>query len=110
MRTPAGFDCKYFYSDYFRGRNKEECRLIGGNAASEKWTRGCCAQCRVPRILWANACANLVLEARVAKTWLGLRHKVVVTALCTQSHQPVAEPEIGCGHCHEQTPPEILHP
>ena len=101
MRTPAGFDCKFFYGDYYRGRNKQECRLIAHNPASEKWTPDLCAQCRVPKILLANACPNLVLEARVVKTWLGLRRRVVVTATCLRTQQSVAEPEIGCGHCHE---------
>ncbi len=110
MRTPAGFDCKYFYADYYRGRNRQECRLVGNNPASEKWTPECCATCRVPRILWANACPNLVLEARVVRTWLGLRRKVVVTATCTFSHTVVSEPEIGCGHCHEHLPREAPRP
>ena len=101
MRTPAGFDCKFFYADYYRGRNKQECRLIARSANSEKWTPDCCRQCRVPKIIWANACPNLTLEARVVKTWLGLGHKVVVTAYCTKFPQDVREPEIGCGHCHE---------
>ncbi len=101
MRTPAGFDCKFFYADYYRGRNKQECRLIASNPASEKWTPDTCRLCRVPKILWANACPNLVLEVRVVKTWLGLGRKVVVTAHCTLTRQGVREPEIGCGHCHE---------
>ena len=28
MRTPAGKECQYFYGDYYRGRNQEECRLL----------------------------------------------------------------------------------
>jgi hypothetical protein len=110
MRTPAGTECKFFYADYYRGRNRQECRLVGSNSAGEKWTPDCCATCRVPRILWANACPNLMLEARVVKTWLGLRRKVVVTATCPLSRKPVSEPEIGCGHCHEQLPQDGLRP
>ena len=37
MRTPAGTECPYFYGDYFRGRNLEECRLL--KSAGEGWTR-----------------------------------------------------------------------
>ena len=28
MRTPAGTECPYYYADYYRGRSKQECRLI----------------------------------------------------------------------------------
>jgi hypothetical protein len=105
MRTPAGFDCKYFYADYYRGRNKQECRLIAENVArqvaTEKWTPDLCRQCRAPKILLANACPNLRLQARVVKTWLGLGRQVVVTAACAKTREAVREPEIGCGHCHE---------
>ena len=38
MRTPAGFECKYFYGNYFRGRNEEECRLIGNTPPPHNWT------------------------------------------------------------------------
>ena len=36
MKTPAGTECKYFYGDYYRGRNHEECRLLGA-----AWTIDC---------------------------------------------------------------------
>jgi len=101
MRTPAGVECKFFYGDYYRGRNKEECRLIDRNPNSEPWTPSLCRDCPVPKITRVNACPHLVLEAKAVKTWLGLSRKVEVTASCTKSLQDVAHPEIGCGHCHE---------
>jgi len=101
MRTPAGFECKFFYADYYRGRNKQECRLIDGNPASEKWTPGLCRDCPAPKLLRLNACPNLVLEGRVVKTWAGLGRRVNVAASCTKTLTDVAEPEVGCGHCHE---------
>jgi hypothetical protein len=55
----------------------------------------------VPKILRANACPHLILEARVAKTLAGLGRKVVVSAACTKTLQDVREPQVGCGHCHE---------
>ncbi len=100
MRTPAGFDCEFFHADYFRGRNVEECRLIARNPRSEKWTPGLCRDCPVPRVLRANACPHLVLEAAVAKTFLGLGRKVQLSARCTKSLKDVPEPEVGCGQCH----------
>lgn len=100
MKTPAGFECEFFHADYHRGRQREECRLIARNPNSERWTRGLCKDCPVPRVLRSNACRHLVLEARVSKTWLGLGRAVEISAHCTKSLQPVPEPEIGCGQCH----------
>jgi hypothetical protein len=100
MRTPAGFDCKFFYADYYRGRNKQECRLVTSNPASEKWQPNLCRDCPVPGILKANACPHLVLEGKVVKTWAGLGRKVTAAAVCTKTLQDVAEPHVGCGQCH----------
>jgi hypothetical protein len=104
VRTPAGFDCKYFYANYFRGRNKQECRLVAGNSESERWNPGLCRTCPVPGLLRANACGSLVLDGRVVKTWGGLGRKVVVSAACTKTLQDVPRPEAGCGRCHEDLP------
>ncbi len=101
MRTPAGTECRFYYADYYRGRNKQECRLIQRNPNSERWTPGLCQTCPVPRLLLANACPHLVLEGRVAKGWGGLTRKVEVAAACTKHLVDVAEPAVGCGHCHE---------
>jgi hypothetical protein len=101
MRTPAGTECRYFYANYFRGRNQQECRLVGSNPASERWTPGMCHGCPVPKILTANACKHLVLDGRVVKTWAGLGRKMQVSASCTKSLTDVPNPHAGCGHCHE---------
>ncbi len=100
MRTPAGFECKYFYGNYFRGRKQEECRLIGNEPAPNHWTPDLCQKCPVPGILRANACEHMVLDARVRRSMLGLIKRVEVTAFCNFSQQPVAEPQVGCGQCH----------
>lgn len=103
MRTPAGFECDYFYADYFRGRNKQECRLVlHSSQPGEKWRPDVCRTCPVPKILWANACPQMVLEGRIVKQWFGLKLQMRVTAFCKRVQQPVKEPPIGCGHCHEQ--------
>jgi hypothetical protein len=101
MRTPAGFECKFFYANYFRGRNKQQCRLVSANPDSGPWTPGLCRDCPVPKLVRANACAHLVLDARVVKTWGGLGRKVAVSAACTKTLTEVTRPETGCGHCHE---------
>jgi hypothetical protein len=102
MRTPAGFDCKFFYGNYFRGRKQEECRLIGNS--SGQWTPDLCKKCPVPGILRANACENLTLTAGVQRSFLGLIKNVRVSAYCTLSRQDVDEPYIGCGQCHPIPP------
>lgn len=100
MRTPAGKECSYFYGNYYRGRQKEECRLIGNKPPPENWTPNLCQTCPVPGIQQANACPNMVLEAHIDRQLLGLRRRVKVTAFCTRSNKTVTEPYIGCGECH----------
>ena len=109
MRTPAGTECPYYYEDYFRGREKQECRLIARNPASEPWRPGMCAGCPVPRIAMANHCPNLALEARVARGFLGLGRRVEVKAVCSLHLVDVAEPQVGCGHCHEHRVPNAAN-
>jgi hypothetical protein len=100
MRTPYGFECKYFYGNYFRGRKQEECRLIGIVPPPHHWTPDLCQKCPVPGILRANACEHMQLNAKVHRSLLGLIKKVEVTAYCQKSQQTVSEPHVGCGLCH----------
>jgi hypothetical protein len=100
MRTPAGTECKFYYEDFHRGRSTQECRLIGHNPASEPWRPGLCHTCPVPAILRANACPNMVLEARVGRRW-GVLRQVKVQAFCLLTMQEVPDPMVGCGRCHE---------
>lgn len=100
MRTPAGKECKFYYEDFHRGRSKQECRLIQRNPASEPWRPSLCNTCPVPAILRANACPNMVLEARVGRRW-GLLRQVKVQAFCLLVMEEVTEPMVGCGRCHE---------
>ena len=102
MRTPSGTECPYYYEDYYRGRSIQECRLIARNPRSEGWESRLCAHCPVPSILRANACPNLVLEARVVRRLLGLVRRVEVYAVCTEHQVEVENPYVGCGHCHPQ--------
>jgi hypothetical protein len=100
MRTPAGTECRYFYGDYRRGRNHEECRLLEDASPKQQWTPDLCRNCPVPAILMANACPNLVLEGISHKGLLGIGRRVQVSAYCTLVQENVAEPHIGCGKCH----------
>jgi hypothetical protein len=82
----------------------QECRLISHTQNGGTFTPDLCAHCRVPRILMANACPNMILEARVTSRLLGLHKRVQVTANCTRTSDVVNEPEIGCGQCHLALP------
>jgi hypothetical protein len=104
MQTPYGFECRYYYQDFFRGRSTLECRLIGRNPASERWAPKLCRDCPVPAILRDNACPNMALEGKVARGFLGLMRRVQVYAVCTLSATEVREPRVGCGQCHQQRP------
>jgi len=106
MRTPAGTECPYFYGDYARGRNREECRLL--EPAGLEWNPSLCQTCPVPAIKRANACEFIHLQPQVTRPLSNLfRKQVQVTAYCDKSEQTVREPQIGCGQCHP-LPPEFL--
>lgn len=100
MRTPAGVECRFYYEDFNRGRSIQECRLILRNPKSGPWNPWLCRTCPVPAILRANACPNMTLEARVGREWL-VRKQVKVRAFCARTGEEVADPMVGCGHCHE---------
>ncbi len=106
MRTPAGFECAFFYGDYYRGRSREECRLIGNQPPPNQWKPNLCKSCPVPGILRANACPHMTLQARVESSFLGLVRRVKVSAYCSLSQSVVNEPHVGCGMCHP-LPPEF---
>lgn len=99
MRTPAGFECRYFYGNYFRGRKQEECRLASPETA-HKWTPDMCKTCPVPGIIRANSCPNLVLDGSAEKNLFGLVKRMKVSAFCKLSNTVVKEPHVGCGKCH----------
>jgi hypothetical protein len=99
MKTPAGNECPYFYGDYYRGRNTEECRLLKANG--QHWTRDLCRTCPVPSISRANACQFLKLTPTVSRPISALfQRRVQISAYCEKSKRNVSEPHIGCGECH----------
>lgn len=104
MITPSGTECPYYYQDFHRGRTLQECRLIEKNPDGGRYSPDLCGRCDVPRFVLANACENMVLEARATRGILGLGRRVKVSAYCTRSLQQVEEPEIGCGQCHLEFP------
>jgi hypothetical protein len=104
MRTPAGKECQYFYGDYYRGRNHEECRLIDQGEGPIQWTPDLCKSCPVPDILAANACPYLMLTPEITRQFIVFGRKVNISAYCTISNTDVKEPKIGCGQCHPLPP------
>jgi hypothetical protein len=103
MRTPAGTECKYFYGDYYRGRQQEECRLLA--ASGDSWTRDLCHTCPVPSITRANACEFMVLHAEVTRPLAtAFQRRVQVRAFCEKTQRAGFDPHIGCGECHPLPP------
>ena len=99
MRVPStGKECPYFYGDYYRGKQHEECRLIGNGTPA--WEMKYCRTCPVPDIVMANNCPNMILAGEIKGNLLGFNKRVAVTAYCTKSHQEVRNPYVGCGQCH----------
>lgn len=103
MRTPAGKECQFFYGDYYRGRELEECRLLD-QGGEKVWTPDLCQTCPVPDILAANSCPHMVIHGEVVRKFFILGRQVKVTAYCTKSNSDVDEPKIGCGQCHPLPP------
>jgi hypothetical protein len=101
MRTPAGKECSYFYGDYFRGRDHEECRLLLDEQPNITWTPDLCQTCPVPEIQRANACQHMVLKATVTRPFPFIKRRMTVRPYCTKSHRDGFDPHIGCGQCHE---------
>ncbi|MGL4647822.1 MAG: hypothetical protein ACRC1H_00335, partial [Caldilineaceae bacterium] len=63
--------CRYFYGDYHRGANREECRLLEANPDSPiAWKRSHCDSCPVPELLIASNSRSLLLEAEVKRRFL----------------------------------------
>ena len=92
---PEPFNCKYFYGDYFRGKNHEECRLLDANPDNVRpWRRKLCDSCPVPGVLQATDCRGLALEAEVRRRFL--RDRVEITlAVCTEHMLELDDPT----HC-----------
>ncbi len=100
MRTPAGKECRYFYGDYYRGRQREECRLLAAADPPLPWKAAMCRDCPVPDILLANACDHMLLKPRLARPFPFINQKVEVLAHCGKSGKSGFDPHVGCGDCH----------
>ncbi|UCH60139.1 MAG: hypothetical protein JSV61_01325 [Anaerolineales bacterium] len=100
MRTPAGKECRYFYGDYYRGREKEECRLLNAELPPLPWKPDFCFTCPVPAILQANACTYMQLKPSLARPFPFIKQEVRVSPSCQKTNRSGFDPHIGCGECH----------
>ena len=98
MKTPAGKECKFFYGDYYRGRNHEECRLLLDHGL--EWSSYLCEQCPIPDIVLANSCQYMKFHPQLKRPFIFMRPQVKVTAYCEKANSVVAEPKVGCSECH----------
>lgn len=106
MKTPAGRECRYFYGDYYRGREQEECRLLATASPPLPWKPELCATCPVPDIIRNNACQHMVLVPGLERNFPFIKKQVKVRTYCTQTNREGFDPNIGCGECHP-IPPEF---
>jgi hypothetical protein len=106
MNNPAGVECSYFFGDYFRGRNREECRLLMATIPPLPWQPRLCNGCPVPGILRANSCEHMQLRPELKRPFPFFPYQVQINAYCQKTDQDVKEPKIGCGACHQL--PEIF--
>lgn len=75
-------NCRFYYEDYFRGRETLECRLPKA-PGSLRWQRNICDSCPVPNILRETNCPHLALEGTIRKRF-GLLERMEVFAVCTK--------------------------
>jgi hypothetical protein len=96
MNKPV--NCLYFYGDYYRGKEKEECRLLAASPENDRpWKRSHCNSCPVPAILIASNSRDLALEAKIERKFL--REQVEVTfAVCAKHMLELSDPLV-CPQC-----------
>ncbi len=93
--------CRYFYGDYHRGRNREECRLLEANPNNQHpWKRKLCDSCPVPALLLSSNTPELVLEAEVNRKFLWNRVEVTF-AICQKHLIELADPHY-CPECAKE--------
>lgn len=99
MHNPV--NCRYFYGDYHRGKNKESCRLLEASPDNTRpWKRAHCNTCPVPELIIASNTRDLALEAKVERRFLSERVEVTF-AVCTRHMEQLADPRY-CPQCAEE--------
>lgn len=86
-------NCRFYYEDYYRGREVQECRLPRSRD-SLRWQRNVCDTCPVPDILRETDCAHLALEGTIRKRF-PFGERMEVFAVCTRHMVHLQDPR----HC-----------
>lgn len=102
MKTPDGKECRYYYEDFHRGRNRQECRLLLQSQQAAKWRPTDCLKCTVPGILQANASEYLELKATLRQGVMGIGRHIEVHAACRRHKSVIDDPYVGCAECTEE--------
>lgn len=96
MNTPV--NCRYFYGDYHRGKNLEECRLIKSTHGDARpWKRKLCDSCPVPELIITSNSRDLILEAEVKRSFF--REHVEVTFSVCGKHMTELSDGKNCPQC-----------
>jgi len=105
MQIPDGRECKYYYRDFHRGRNVQECRIPKSERSAD-WQPSDCSNCPVPDILRANASPDMRLTLTIKPPMFGFgrKRKMLVDAWCEKHDIPIKDPFVGCPRCAEERP------
>jgi hypothetical protein len=104
MHNPV--NCRYFYGDYHRGKNKESCRLLEASPENTRqWRRRLCDSCPVPGLIIASNTRDLALEAKIERK-LFFERVEVTFAICTRHMEELSDPEY-CPKCAEENENEL---
>lgn len=101
MVTPGGAECTYYYEDFQRGSERQECRAPK-DPSSAGWRPTDCARCPVPAILAANGSPHLQLRIKIGPGLLHIGRRVEVEARCALHGATVGDPIVGCGVCNAE--------
>jgi hypothetical protein len=104
MKTPAGHECRYYYQDFHRGRNLQECRLQKENTGSLPWEPRDCSTCPVPEILRANASPDMELTLTIRNKFFIFGRELDVQARCRLHNLRIDDPYVGCPKCNASKP------
>jgi hypothetical protein len=104
MKTPAGHECRYYYQDFHRGRNVQECRLQKANPNSLPWEPRDCTTCPIAAILRANASPEMELTLTIKNKFFIFGREIEVDAHCTRHNIPIDDPHVGCSKCNASKP------
>jgi hypothetical protein len=104
MITPYGVECPFYYEDFARGADRQECRIPKNlkNPRYAAWIPGDCIGCEVPQVLAANGSPHLELRMTVRVGAFGMGRRIEVEASCALHGPITVDPRLGCPACNEE--------